>query len=227
METSILDPDTDEKLLIEAGIHSALNNADGSIKIEIAGNDGHYWVCYTCDGKLLAVETADKAQDGETKQHKYEEGICLECGWECPEHDFQPTGAVLVTGSCTEDRQEELKCTNCGYIVAELIPATHKVEKVAQVDPTANLEGTKAHYLCTVCKEIYSDAEGKNKVTTASLVIPKIVPEEYKNIVLGNGEYINFDTSTKSPSTGDSMVSIIALAALSGVAFVMTRKFKK
>ena len=220
MDTSIADPENDERLRIPLVPHNATSRADGSIHVEVVGNDGHYWVCYTCEGKLLAVESKKVETTDKVKKHNYTNGVCVDCGWECPEHDYQPTGKILVAGSCTVDREDEVKCTNCGNKKSVATPAKHDIQKVAEVAATDKLEGTKAHYACKVCGEVYADAEGKTKVTTASLVIPKVLPAEYQNVVVGG------DTSTKSPATSDSLVSVMAVAALAGVAFVIARKAK-
>ena len=220
MDTNILDPET--TLITPIAPHNALNREDGTIIVVQQDNDGHYWLCYTCDGKLLAVESEKYADEGRIKKHKYEDGVCVDCAWECPEHDYQPSGIVYVVGDCDTDREEELKCTNCGDKKIEVTAASHKIVKFDEVAPTDKLEGTKAHYACTECKEIYTDAEGKNKATSASLVIPKVLPPEYQNQIQGN-----VDTSDKSPATGDNVTSVIAFAALAGAALVVTRKIKK
>ncbi len=246
MDTSVDNPDAE--LVTPIAPHAAFDRTgeDEIVKVVVVGNDGHYWECYTCDGKLLAVESDNIASEGKLKKHKYDAGVCVDCGWECPEHDYQPSGKVLVIGSCTEDRVEELKCTNCGDIDQKVIPSGHKIEKMAEVKATDRLEGTKEHYACVVCKEIYTDAEGKEKATEASLVIPKVLPAGYENIVTGtnngnttnNGtnnnvannnnvsENINADTSTTSPSTRDSVAAVVALATLAGAAIVFARKVK-
>ncbi len=220
MDTNILDPDT--TLVTPIAPHNATNREDGSILVVQVDNDGHYWLCYTCDGRLVAVESDKYADEGRIKKHKYEDGVCVDCAWECPEHDYQPTGIVAVPGTCEIDREEELKCTNCGDKRTKITAAGHKIEKFAEVPATDRLEGTKAHYKCTVCKEIYLDAEGKTKATSAALVIPKVLPKEYQNQIQGN-----IDTSDKSPATGDSVTSVLAVAALAGAAFVMVRKNKR
>lgn len=220
MDTNILDPETE--LLTPIAPHNATNREDGSILVVQDGNNGHYWICYTCDGRLLAVEKDKYAEEGQIKKHKYEDGVCVDCGWECPEHDYQPTGVVAVPGTCEIDREEELKCTNCGDKKTQVTPAGHKIVKYDEVPANDKLEGTKAHYACTQCKEIYLDAEGKTKATAASLVIPKVLPKEYQNQIQGN-----IDTSDKSPSTGDSVASVLAVAAFAGAAFVMAHKVKR
>lgn len=220
MDTNILDPDT--ALITPIAPHNATNREDGTIIVVQDGNSGHYWICYTCDGRILAVESENYAEEGRIKKHNYEDGVCVDCGWECPEHDYQPTGVVTVVGDCNTDRVEELKCTNCGDKKMLITPAKHNIVKYEEIPATDRLEGTKAHYKCTECKEIYTDAEGKNKATSASLVIAKILPPEYQNQIQGN-----VDTSVTSPSTGDNIASVIAFAALAGAAVVMTRKIKK
>lgn len=223
MDTSIADPDTE--LIIPKAPHNATNRADGSIRVYAEGANGHYWICYTCEGRLEAVEDKDYAEEGKLKKHKYEDSVCVDCGWECTEHNYEATGTVAVAGSCTVDREEEIKCTICGdkkSVVTE--KAGHKIVKIAEVAATDKLEGTKEHYKCSVCQEIYIDAEGKTKATAADLVIAKKLPAEYENIVVDGT--INTDSSNKSPATSDSFASVLAVAALAGVAFVALRKVR-
>lgn len=223
MDTNIVDPDS--QLIIPIAPHNATNRADGSVLVYAADAEGHWWVCYTCDGRLLAVESDEYAEEGALKKHKYEDSVCIDCGWECTEHNYEATGTVAVAGSCTVDREEEVKCTICGdkqAVVTEL--AGHKIVKVEEVAATDKLEGTKAHYKCSVCQEIYTDAEGKTKATAAELIIAKTLPAGYENVEMGN---INTDNSNKSPATGDSLASVLAVAAIAGVAFVAARKIVK
>ena len=220
MDTNIANPDVD--LITPIAPHNALNREDGTIIVVQDGNSGHYWLCYTCDGRLITVESKKYADEDQIKKHKYDAGVCEDCGWECPEHDYQPTGVLIVPGTCEIDREEELKCTNCGDKKIKVTTAGHNIIKFDEVAATDRLEGTKAHYECTVCKEVYLDAEGKTMANSASLVIPKVLPLEYQNQIQGN-----VDTSDKSPSTGDSVTSVLAVAALAGAAFVMVRKAKR
>ena len=211
-----------DSLIIPLGNHSAVNRADGSILIKDAGAEGHYWICYTCDGRLEAVESEEVAEEGALKKHKFEKSVCTDCGWECTEHDYKATGIVAVVGTCEVDQEEEIKCTICGDIKNVVTAvAGHKIVKVDEVPATDKLEGTKAHYKCSVCQEIYVDAEGKTKATTAELVIAKTLPAGYENVEIGN---LNTDNSGKSPATGDNVASVLAVAALAGAVLVFARK---
>ncbi|MBQ6498577.1 MAG: dockerin type I repeat-containing protein, partial [Ruminococcus sp.] len=53
-----------------------------------------------------------------------------------------------------------------------LAKKAHTISYVAQVDATATKDGMKAHYECSVCNKLFSDKDGKNEVTVASLIIP-------------------------------------------------------
>lgn len=214
-----------DSLIIPLGNHSAVNRADGSIMIKPEGAEGHYWICYSCDGKLEAVESEEVAEEGTLTKHNFSKSICIDCGWKCTEHDYKATGVVAVAGTCYVDHEEEYKCTICGDIQNVVTqPAGHKVVKIDEVPATDRLEGMKEHYECSVCHEIYVDAEGKTKATTAELIIAKTLPAGYENVQIGN---LNTDNSGKSPATGDNLAAVIAVAALAGVALVATRKIRK
>jgi len=211
-----------DSLIIPLGNHSAVNRADGSILIKDAGAEGHYWICYSCDGKLEAVESEEVAEEGTLTKHNFSKSICIDCGWKCTEHDYKATGVVAVAGTCYVDHEEEYKCTICGDIQNVVTqPAGHKVVKIDEVPATDRLEGMKEHYECSVCHEIYVDAEGKTKATTAELIIAKTLPAGYENVQIGN---LNTDNSGKSPATGDNVASVLAVAALAGAVLVFARK---
>ena len=80
-----------------------------------------------------------------------------------------------------------VKVTKPGYVelegvAAEVAPVTVYVphvcdlKPVAEVPATCTTEGVKAHYVCSdeACGKLYLDAEGKQVVTAAALVIPAL-----------------------------------------------------
>ncbi len=212
-----------EELIIPLGKHNATNRENGSIQV-YNNETGHWWICYTCEGRLNAVESRNLAEEGVVKKHKYEDAVCVDCGWECTEHNYEATGKLAVVGTCFVDEESEYKCTICGYKKSVVTAvAGHKVEKVAEVAATDKIEGIKEHYKCTVCKKVYLDAEGTKEATTAELIIAKTLPAGYENVVIGGGN-MNTDTSNKSPSTGDNVASVLAVAALAGAVLVFARK---
>ncbi|MBQ8740746.1 MAG: hypothetical protein IJY79_04260 [Clostridia bacterium] len=229
MDSSYANPETD--LIMPAdpiGGHSQKTNADGVIII-VDGANGHYYECSVCDGKLN--HKSEEIAEDEVVKHDFSASVCKECGWACTEHDYQLTGNILVVGDCYTDHEDEMKCTICGKQESKVTKAAHSIVAVAEVKATDKLEGTKAHYQCENCKSIYADAEGKTSITKASLVIPKQLPAGYENTYEGTGGTTvpeNADTSTKSPSTSDSVMTVAAAAAvLMGAAFVIVRKVVK
>ncbi len=229
MDSSYANPETD--LIIPAdpnGGHIKDVDADGKIIVGY-DKDGHWYECSVCDGKL--DHNSETLPEGQVVAHDFFASVCKECGWKCEKHDYQLTGNILVVGDCYTDHEDELKCTICGKQEIEVIKARHKIVPVEEVKATDNLEGTKAHYQCTECKSIYADVEGKTSVTRASLVIPKKLPAGYENTYGGTGSTTapeNADTSNKSPSTADSVMTVVAaITVLMGAAFVVVRKAVK
>ncbi len=98
-------------------------------------------------------------------------------------HTHTPATAVrenVKAATCTAagSYDEVVYCTSCG---AELSRTTktiakkaHTISYVAEVPATEKADGVKAHYECSVCHKLFSDKAGKNEVTAASLVIPKL-----------------------------------------------------
>lgn len=103
------------------------------------------------------------------------------------DHD-SGTWQTVKEPTCTEPGEKELHCATCGELFLDAegeqpadedalaIPALgHKLEQVVAVAPTIDKEGVEAHYRCTVCGELYWDAEGTKKVEHADdLVVEKL-----------------------------------------------------
>ncbi len=99
------------------------------------------------------------------------------------EHVHSPAAAVaenVVPATCTAEGSydEVVYCLECG----EEISRTHKtIDKIAHnltyvpaVAATEEAEGIKAHYVCSECNKLFSNAAGTIEVTAADLVIPKL-----------------------------------------------------
>ena len=98
----------------------------------------------------------------------------------------------------------------------------HTIVKVDEVPATTEKEGTKAHWICTDCGKLYSDAEGTTEVTLEQLVIAKLpaTPAESTNT--------NTDNSNKAPATGETVATAVAaVAAVIAAGFVLVRKSRK
>lgn len=95
---------------------------------------------------------------------------------------------VTKQATCTEPGEKELRCATCSELFLDAegeqpadedalaIPALgHKLEQVVAVAPTIDKEGVDAHYRCTVCGELYWDAEGTKKIEHADdLLVEKL-----------------------------------------------------
>ena len=132
---------------------------------------------YKCDrcGKLFADEQGKK-------EITIEQTVI-------PALTHKLTKVSAKAATCTEDGNIEYyvcKDTNCGcgklykdkYGKEEInlsdtvVPAGHKIVQVPAKDPTCVKDGHDEYYECSVCHEKYSDAEGKN-VISSPLIRPK------------------------------------------------------
>ena len=208
---------SDEWISTGFGPHKKDCDEDGK-EIILYDDNGHWYKC-SVNGGRLDYESNDIGEDGFIK-HTFKKSKCIDCGYVCKDHNYQLTGALESAHSCTTDEKSELKCTRCGAKTSEVTKlASHVIVKVDRVPANDKMEGTKEHYKCDVCKEIYVDAEGKVKAENATLVIPKVLSEEYL-------KQLGADLGTVSPSTSDSLASVVAVLALAGVALVASRKVK-
>lgn len=100
---------------------------------------------------------------------------------ECISRDILYTGVGEKAPTCTSEGIGHKECTVCGEVLESNIKvakANHTVVKVEKVVATTTKTGMEAHYRCSVCDKLFSDANGKNEVTKVSLTIPVIVEEK-------------------------------------------------
>ena len=120
----------------------------------------------------------------------YDEVVyCSECNEELSrEHKtidklaHTPGEPVQENVTITHDKttyDEVVYCTECQAEISrtpvELPIITHTLTFVPEVPATEQAEGTKAHYTCSGCDKLFSDAAGTVEVTAADLVISKLV----------------------------------------------------
>lgn len=133
-----------------------------------------HWACGTC-GKLFADEAC-------TVEMSQADTVAPALG-----HKLEAVAEVPATCE-TPGVRAHCACATCGELFLDVegeqpadedalaIPALgHKLEQVVAVAPTIDKEGVEAHYRCTVCGELYWDAEGTKKVEHADdLVVEKL-----------------------------------------------------
>ncbi len=204
---------TDEWLNTGLGGHIKDEDADGVIVMY--DKNGHWYICSVNGGRLDADSNA--IAEDEVIEHDFEADKCQDCDYVCTEHKLKITG-LETKGGCDTDEISKIQCELCEFKGTTVTRnAGHTIEKVEELQPDDRIEGYKAHYKCTVCKEIFADKEGKTKITQTSIIIPKVLPEEYHNMIKADG-------GNKSPSTGDNLASVISMVALAGAMLLITKK---
>ena len=96
---------------------------------------------------------------------------------ECVSSDILYTGEGEKAPTCTSEGIGHKECTDCGKILESSIKVpklAHTLTYVAEVAATTEKAGMKAHYCCSSCNKLFSDAGGKKEVTKDSLIIAKI-----------------------------------------------------
>ncbi len=97
----------------------------------------------------------------------------------------EPVQENVVPASCTAagSYDEVVYCSECGEEISRTAKTieklAHTLTAVPEVPATTEAEGVKAHYTCSVCEKLFSDAAGAKEVTAADLVIPKLTPSEF------------------------------------------------
>ena len=118
----------------------------------------------------------------------YDEVVyCSECGEELSRETktidklaHTPAEAVKeneVPATCKAEGSydEVVYCSECGEELSRetktIDMIAHDIKFVEEVPATASVDGMRAHYECTVCGDLFSDAEGKQPVSAEDLVI--------------------------------------------------------
>lgn len=101
----------------------------------------------------------------------------------CADNNHKWVTAVVKEATCLEKGRQVKIClrhpfwhddSGCGKVVFEDIDlAPHKVGKVAAKDSTLTATGNTAHYKCSVCGRLFSDAVAQNEISPSSVVVPK------------------------------------------------------
>ena len=131
-----------------------------------------HWACGTC-GKLFADEacTVEMSQADTVAPalgHKLE--AVAEVPTTCEEPGVRAHYACATCGELFLDAEGEQPADEDALAIPAL---GHKLEQVVAVAPTIDKEGVDAHYRCTVCGELYWDAEGTKKVEHADDLVVK------------------------------------------------------
>ena len=151
----------------------------------------HYRVCTTC-GEFLEQEDHKGGSATCTQKAKCE--VCgFAYGMTEPDHKWSPTylyrdktGHAWVCADCKEHsdiephnpgpaatEKDPQVCKDCGYIMTPAKNHTHKLTKVAMVEPSCTREGCIAYYSCDGCSKLFEDKEGKKEIPdTRDLRLP-------------------------------------------------------
>ena len=84
-------------------------------------------------------------------------------------------GTVTKEATCTETGTKHFECTRdgCNKTNDDTIKALgHKLKHIDEQPATKTSEGYLAHYKCERCEKLFSDKDGKNEITLASITIP-------------------------------------------------------
>lgn len=125
-------------------------------------------VCTTCDFAYGDVSTDHKWSP--TYLYKDSEGhawICADCRIHSEIEAHKPGPAATET--------TPQKCTECDYVIEPVKNHTHELKFLPEVKPTCLASGTIAHYACTGCTALFSDAEGKEQLSAdTSVFVPPV-----------------------------------------------------
>ena len=162
-----------------------------------------------------------------TNGGSYDEVIkCTECGEEISRTHKTTDALGHVPGTATQENvvpadcthagsyDEVVRCTRCQGVISstpKTIPAIgHDLQFVAKVPATETTTGTKAHYVCSHCHKLFSDAEGMNEVTAESLIIPELGPDDIFTVNAISNVFSS-DSKTYTDDDGDGIPDTVTI----------------
>lgn len=174
--------------------------ADSDFKLGDADNDGNITILdataiqrFLAELSVLSFNeaAADTDSSGDvditdaTRIQRFVAAMCNIDGSPLDTHTHTPAAPVSeneVPATCVQkgSYDEVVYCGACNVEISrtkketDVNPNAHKITHVDEVPASTTATGTKAHYKCSLCGKLFSDKDGKNEVTSSSLVIPKI-----------------------------------------------------
>lgn len=130
--------------------------------------------CEACGQKYGATTEHDYQWNHDAAQHWKECSACSAIDPANPKtnHNFGEW-VTEKEATCTETGTQKRTCADCGYSeTAEIAMIAHTLTHHEAVTPTCTEAGNAEYWTCSVCKKLFSDSEGKNEITAASVVIP-------------------------------------------------------
>ncbi len=113
--------------------------------------------------------------------------VLLDGKWYCVDVTWDDRGGSVVVDTyflCGDpdivdgDSADHVPVTDFGpapeYAQTKYQPCSHALSAVPQVDPTQTTTGVQAHYQCSLCGNLFTDAQGKHKTTLKALTIAKL-----------------------------------------------------
>ena len=132
------------------------------------GNIEHY-KCSVCEKLYDDAEASNELSEAE---------VVVEAG-----HTLSKVGAVAATCTTT-GKIQHYTCEKCNKIFVDaeglaettsealtVAKTSHKLTKVNEVAATCTVAGTKEHYTCNTCKQLFADASGQTVATAEGLAI--------------------------------------------------------
>lgn len=143
---------------------------------------GHWKVCKFCDYKFVSTYNTHTMLDADPTCCSGSK--CLTCGYDDGKRDPENhSGGTETIGACQPEGDKpgytgDTKCLGCGEILqkgreyyepcANGCAATLKA--VPAVEKTCTEDGVNAHYICTVCGNLYADDKAVKPIGDADIV---------------------------------------------------------
>lgn len=144
-------------------------------------------VCDTCGQQY--GDYANHEFDTSTWGYRDADGHAHRCRTNgCTAHD---TVNIHISGGQATETTPEI-CTECGYIIRAALGHTHSWMLVSEIASTCIHTGTKAHYKCSGCPQLATEADGVYTITDDTALE---LPENPANHAGEETEWVKTETT--------------------------------
>mgnify|MGYP002550839691 CR=1 FL=1 len=144
-------------------------------------------VCDTCGQQY--GDYANHEFDTSTWGYRDADGHAHRCRTNgCTAHD---TVNIHISGGQATETTPEI-CTECGYIIRAALGHTHSWMLVSEIASTCIHTGTKAHYKCSGCPQLATEADGVYTITDDTALV---LPENPANHAGEETEWVKTETT--------------------------------
>ncbi len=178
---------------------------------------GHDWTDATCTSPKTCSTCG--VTEGVALDHVWTNACDITCNNDCGttrivEHDYE--WVIDTPPTVTTEGVKHEECTVCHvkrseYTPVDKLACSHALVKTAATAATCTTTGNKEYYTCSICRKVYSDAEGTLETTVEGCKIA-VLDHTWVNATCNTPKTCSVCTTTVGEALGHSWVEATCTA---------------